>query len=43
LQVKVDFLAPKELKLKKNHPKLLDGFRYAARMGMEDSLELAIA
>jgi hypothetical protein len=27
LQVEVDFLAPKELKLKKNHPKILEGFR----------------
>jgi hypothetical protein len=27
LQVEVDFLAPKEVKLKKNHPKLLEGFR----------------
>jgi predicted nucleotidyltransferase len=27
LQVEVDFLAPRELKLKKNHPKLLEGFR----------------
>jgi hypothetical protein len=27
LQAEVEFLAPKEVKLKKNHPKLLEGFR----------------
>jgi hypothetical protein len=27
LQVEVEFLAPKDVKLKKNRPKLLEGFR----------------
>jgi predicted nucleotidyltransferase component of viral defense system len=46
LKVEVEFLAPADVKLKKNHPKLVEGFRVlqfpacAAAFGHPESIEL---